>query len=135
MPEIDVSRLLSEADPFDLSASVAERGTNAGPETWANATAEAESRPLDIDDRDAVRDFFRGFGAWEAEEIAAWADSDLDTLVLQYAAGDLRELQSLRPGDGPGGIDWAEAESLSAEGTVGGRLFTADDRLFIYIGD
>lgn len=128
---VDVTRLLIDADPFDFSASIAERGKNAGPETWANAKAEATERPLTIDDREGVKEFFAGFGAWEREEIAAWTDAELDALVLQYASGDLREVQALCPGDGLGGIDWAEAEDLAQAGTIGGHLYASGEQLFI----
>lgn len=130
MLEINVTRLLN-TDPSDFSASIAERGANAGPETWANATAEATEHPLEIDDRDGVREYFTGFGAWSDEEIAGWSDEELDALVLQYAAGDLREIQDLCPGDGLGDIDWAEAEELAQAGTVGGNLFVSSDQLYI----
>lgn len=134
--EIDVTRLIDDLDPAELSASVAERGKNAGPETWANAVAAAtDSAVLAPDERDNARDFFRGFGAWDDEEIAAWSDAELDALVLQYAAGDLREVQSLCPGDGLGGIDWEEAEELAHAGTIGGSLFPHGDQLLIYLGD
>jgi hypothetical protein len=136
MTEVNVTRLITDLDPAEISGSIAERGKNAGPETWANAKAAATEAPLlDPADRDAVRGFFQGFGAWEPEEIAAWTDAELDALVLQYAAGDLREVQSLCPGDGLGGIDWEEAEALSEAGTIGGRLFAYGDDLMIYIGD
>jgi hypothetical protein len=132
---VDVTRLVSDVDPFELSRSVAEAGKDAGPTSWRNATTEAGERPLDMADRDEARDFFRGFGAWDDDEIAAWSDSEVDALVLQYAAGDLREVQSLCPGDGLGDVDWQEAEALAERGTIGGRLYPEGDRLMIYIGD
>lgn len=132
--QVNVTRLINDVDPFDLSASVAERGQNAGRETWQNAKTEAETTPLELD-RDEAKEFFKGFGAWEEEEIDGWTDSDVDALVLQFAASDLRELQSLCPGDGLGDIDWKEAEKLADAGTVSGRLYANDDALEIYIGD
>jgi hypothetical protein len=136
MTEVNVTRLIADLYPAELSASIAERGANAGPETWANAKAAAtETAVLDPADRAAVRDFFKGFGAWDDAEIAAWSPAELDALVLQYAAGDLRELQSLCPGDGLGGIDWAHAERLSSKGRVNGCLYPSGDDLMIYIGD
>lgn len=135
MPQINITRLIEDADPFDFSHSAAEGGKNAGAETWAAANAEAEARPLEIEDREGVRDFFRGFGAWSDDEIAAWSDAELDALVLQYASGDLRELQALCPGDGFAGIDWKEAKELSSAGTIGGNIFEADGALYIYLGD
>lgn len=136
MPYVNVTRLISDIDPAELSASVAERGPDAGPETWGNARSEATARPvIDPADRAAVSEFFAGFGAWDREEIAAWSAADLDALVLQYAAGDLREVQSLCPGDGLGGIDWEEAERLSEAGTIGGNLYASGDDLMIYLGN
>lgn len=136
MPEINITRLIVDADPFAFSHSIAEGGKNAGPDTWAAANAEASSRPLPApEDRQSVRNFFAGFGAWEADEIAAWSDAELDALVLQYASGDLREVQTLCPGDGLGDIDWQEAEVLSEAGTIGGRLFASGANLYIYLGD
>lgn len=131
--EVDVSRLVSDVDPFELSASVAERGRNAGRETWANAKA-AALPPLDIADHDEVRAWLRDFGAWERDEIAGWSVQELDALVLQFAAGDLRTLQDLCPGDGLGDVDWDQAEAEAEAGRVGGSLFAAGDKLFIYIG-
>jgi hypothetical protein len=135
--EVDVTRLINEVDPSEISGSIAERGNNAGPETWANALEATADEPLltTEDERDNARDFFKGFGAWSKEEIAAWSDNDIDALILQYAAGDLRELQSCAPGDGLGDIDWDKAEHLQSEGTCGGSLYVSGDKLYIYIGD
>ena len=135
MQYVDVTCLVADIDPFDISASVAERGQNAGRETWANALVETNAHPLEIEDRDAARAFFKGFGAWDDAEIAAWSNNELDALVLQFAAGDLREIQDLCPGEGLGDIDWQEAEKLAAAGTIGGRLWADGDKLTIYIGD
>ena len=35
--EINITRFVTECDPFNFSASQAERGDNVGPETWSNA--------------------------------------------------------------------------------------------------
>lgn len=135
--EVDVSRLINEVDPFDISASVAERGKNVGQETWANAKEATAEEPLlkTDEERANAREFFKGFGAWDKEEIAAWSNNELDALILQYAAGDLRELQSCAPGDGLGDIDWNDAEEMAEAGTVGGSLYVAGDKLYVYIGN
>ncbi len=135
MPEVNVSRLIDDVDPFAFSHSQAEGGKNAGPDTWNAAKSEATERPLDIDDRAGVKEYFAGFGAWDREEIAAWSDAELDALVLQYASGDLRELQDLCPGDGLGDINWTEAEELSQAGTVGGHLFVHEGGLWISLSN
>ena len=133
MLEVIVTCLITDLDPAELSGSIAERGLNAGQETWENSMQAAEDYApiLKPDERPAARKFFRGFGAWNDEEVAAWTDKELDALVLQYAAGDLRELQALAPGDGLGDIDWDEAEKLSERGTVSGSLFISGDNLYV----
>lgn len=134
--EININRLVTDLDPCELSGSIAERGANAGPETWRNSVDAAKrQRLLKPEQRQAARDFFAGFGAWSDEEIAAWSNTELDALVLQYAAGDLREAQGVAPGDGVGDVDWTEAERLAEANTLAGNLFVHEGELWIYIGD
>lgn len=133
MNEVDVTRLIEDYRPRDLSASQAELGPDAGKITWTNALKAAEP-PLIMDNEDAA-EWLVGFGAWDRDEIAAWSKQELDALILQFAAGDLREVQALCPGDGLGDVDWNEAEKLSQEGTISGRLFVHEDKLFLQIGD
>lgn len=130
MLEVNVNRLVTTLDASDISASVAEKGPSAGPETWRNAKAGA-LRLLKPEQRDAARAWAKEFGAWSADEIARWTATEVDALVLQYAAGDLRELQALAPGDGVGDIDWAVADALSEAGTCGGNLFVNGKELWI----
>lgn len=135
MVEIKVHRLITDLEPSELSGSVAERGANAGPETWANSVAAATESPVLADDseREAVREWAGEFGAWSDEEINGWSNEELDALVLQYAAGDLRELQSCHPGDGLGDVDWDGAEEDMREGRVSGNLFVHNDELWIML--
>lgn len=136
MTEINITKLATEGDLFEFSASRAERGQNAGPETWANAKVEAADRPmLDGDDLTDFRDYVRGFGAWDDQEIDAWDATECNALFVQMVAGDMREAESLCPGDGPGGVDWDAYEALAQEGTVSSRVFTSGDEVFYYVGD
>ena len=136
--ELDVTRFVETAEPFEFSASRAERGDNAGPETWNNAKAEAAESPLLTDpaDLDTFRDYMRGFGAWEKDEIDGWTETECNALLIQLISGDLREAESLCPGDGPGGIDWTEQEKLAQAGTISSRMFLGDgERVFYYVGE
>ncbi|RWX70438.1 hypothetical protein EN780_03320 [Mesorhizobium sp. M4B.F.Ca.ET.089.01.1.1] len=136
MAYVDVTRLVGDVDPFELSRSIAEAGKDAGPTSWRNATAEAGARPLlTASERNEAKHWLKGFGAWDDDEIAGWSDAEIDALVLQFAAGDLREVQSLCPGDGLGDVNWQEAEALAEHGTVGGRLYPQGESLMIYVGD
>lgn len=132
MCEVDVTCLTASVDPFILSHSAAEAGT---PNQWSDALDIAEGRDLPGLDVEDAKEFFAGFGAWEREEIAAWTPQEVVALVLQFAAGDLREAQSLCPGDGIGDVDWEAAEELAQEGTIGGRLYASGDSLFISLCD
>ncbi len=134
MSDVDVSVLIDEVDPFDLSASRAERGTNAGPETWRNALDAASRNALDVPDDAGARQFFAEFGAWDDEEIQGWSKAELDALILQMASGNLRELQSLAPGKGLAGVNWKAASKLSEQGTVSGWLYADAEKLWFNIG-
>lgn len=133
----DVTRLVEGVDPSEISGSIAERGANAGPETWSNSREAVKDSPIlkDEDERRAAREFFRGFGAWSDDEMKAWTIDELDALVLQLAAGDLREIQDLAPGKGLGGINWKKADRLSREGVVSGRVYTQDGRLYVDLSE
>lgn len=123
MVSIDVTDLFNGDDACQFSASRAERGANAGPETWNNAMEEAGERPLIAAEQvPALKEFFQEFGAWEEEEIAAWTDQEVNALAIQYVSQDIREAHSLCTGRG-GRFSWRKYERLSQEGTIGGRLF------------
>lgn len=133
MLEISVHRLVDDVDPSTLSASVVERGVNVGPETWSNSVACATESPLltTDDERRRAREFFAEFGAWDDSEISGWSNEELDALVLQYAAGDLREAQAVCPGNGLAGINWRRFAKESEAGTISGNLFLHNGELWI----
>jgi hypothetical protein len=133
MLEVNITCLVADLEPSELSGSIAERGANAGPETWANSMGAAANLPdlLSPSEVERAKAFFEEFGAWSREEIAGWSAQETTALVLQYAAGDLREVQALCPGDGLAGVDWEAAERLSHEGTVSGRLWSQGEELWI----
>jgi hypothetical protein len=131
MAELDVTHLVREADCFGFSASMAEAGPTVARDTWQNAKAEAEDSPLlSAEQLDEAREWFREFGAWGREELAAMSADELNALLIQFVAGDIREAQSLCPSDNDDGIDWQEYETLASEGTLGGSLFPHEDRVF-----
>lgn len=107
--EIDITRFFESADPFEFSASRAERGQNAGPETWANAKQEGADAPLltTPEQMQALRDHVKEFGAWDAEEIAAWDDIECNALFIQMVSSAMREadLDSGEP-------DWEAYEAM-----------------------
>lgn len=134
--EVDITSFCESAEPSEFSASVAERGANAGRETWANAVREGSCSPLLTTPKQiaALRDYVGDFGAWSEEEIAAWSDTECNALFIQLISGDLRELESLCMGEG-GEIDWKRAGELSDHGTIGGNIYPGDNgRIYFYLG-
>jgi hypothetical protein len=120
--DVEVTHLLENA--YTLSGSVAEWGEGAGRFTWNNCLKQAEKgNPITDDNRDEVRSFFRSFGAWSAEEIGGWDDAELGALLIQFAAGDIREAENVATDDDTGEIDWDEYEREAERGQVSGRLF------------
>jgi hypothetical protein len=141
--ELDITDFVKFADAEDYSASRAERGDNAATETWhaaldavANPTWVDYSAPrtpmLDTEDKlQAMRDYIKGFGAWDAAEIAAMSDQHLNALLIQMIAGDMREggLNEWEP-------DWKAYEEGAEAGTYSGRIYRGDDgHIYYYIGD
>jgi hypothetical protein len=133
---LDITHMMQD-DMFELSASVAERGKDAGRETWENSKAYAREHPLltTPESLDDARQWIQGFGAWDREEITDWHAGEVNALVCQYIAGNIREIESLCMGDN-GEIDEAEMERLSDEGTISGGIYRGEDgRWYFYMGE
>lgn len=129
--ELDVTHMVEEADGMiELSGSRMEHGQNAGRITWNNSVAYGQDHPLLTTDdmRDKARAYFREFGAWSEEEIAAWSDDELQGIMCQDVAHAIREMEVA-------GGDYAEYQRLAEQGTLSGNLFRDDDgRWYFYVG-
>lgn len=126
--EFDLSPILGANNfvPFDLSNNAATLGDNAGKLTWdASKEAAGEICLLNNEERkEAFRDFVRESGGWTREEIAKWDDVELNALLLQWIAGDIREaFGDVEPQD----WDWERYQEDAEQGRVSSRLFKADD--------
>ena len=136
--ELNITQFFNECTPMDYSASIAEIGNDAGKTTWQAAKDDSSDYMLlDTDDkRDAFRSFVQSSGGWTEDEIAAWSDIELNALLLQWIAGDIREgfeWEHERPEDVS---EWEWYEQLANDGSVSGRLFKSDNnQVYFYIGD
>lgn len=126
--EINITVVWQSIAPMDYSASRAEIGQSAGPDTWRAACDDSADYPiLDTEEkRAAFRAFVRSSGGWDEDEINAWSDSELNALCLQWIAGDIREACQTCKGS-TDGFDWAEYEAGAESGQHSSRLFRADD--------
>lgn len=130
--ELNITEFYNNASPRDYSASVAEIGANAGPDTWRAACDDSPDYMIldDDDKRQAMREHMRGFGAWSDAEIAAWSDTELNALLIQCIAGDIRESFLADGGT------WAMYYQQAEQGIVSSRLFSDDNgQVYYTIGD
>jgi len=123
--ELKITGFFNGAAPMDYSASVAEIGRTAGADTWRAACDDAPDwNLLDTDEkREAFREFVSGYGAWTDEEIAAWDNTHLNALCLQWISGDMREVPDVEMGPNMSADDWATYQKYSEAGIVAGRFF------------
>ncbi len=138
--ELEITSLFADDSafcPFDLSNNRATLGDNAGALTWQASIEYAQNtKPplLDTEEKkEAFRDFIKGSGGWNEKEIAAWSDTELNALCLQWIAGDVREAF----GDAEfAEWDWEAYQVESEKGRVCSRLFKSDDgKVYFYIGN
>lgn len=130
--ELNITEFCSKTCPRDYFASVAEIGANAGADTWRAACEDSpDYMILDAPDKlQAMREHVRGFGAWTDEEIAMWTDVELNALLIQCIAGDIRG--SCLADGGSWDMYYQQAE----QGIVSGNLFADDDgQVYYTIGD
>jgi hypothetical protein len=109
--EIDITDFFTSADPFEFSASIAERGQNAGPQTWTNAKEQAANAPL----------------LQTKEETAAWSAVECNALFIQLVSGDMRESGL---DDDPDDDDWRDYEKGAEDGRFPGNIFRSSDRIY-----
>lgn len=131
--EIRITHLCNAETPFrDYFASVAELGQDAGRVTWQAALDDAPDYALFSEsDCDEIRDYFRGFGAWSAEELRAMGYQELQALLLQFIAGDIRDVPSDAEAFSPEW--WADYECLAECGTVSGCILRGEDGEVYYL--
>lgn len=124
--ELNITYLVEREVELSLfSGSRAEHGEDAGQYTWNNALTEATDNPLlTTEQHDGAKDYIRGFGAWDDEEIDSWDCNELNALVLQLIAGDLREMEH---------YDTYEDYVAAAEqGSCSGNAYRGDDEQWYY---
>lgn len=133
--EINITKFFNESEPWDFSGSVAERGQDAGKQTWHNAMeAVTEHMLLDTSEKvEALRDHARGFGAWTDEEVDEWSVQECNALLIQMISGDIREVPDMDQSN----WDWDAYQELSEKGTISIRLFKAecDNEIYYTLGE
>ena len=131
--ELDITDFYYNSVPSDYSASRMELGDNAGAITWGHACEDApDYNLLDTDEkREEFKAYIWDFGAWTDEEINTRSSVELNALLMQLIAGDIR--------DGPladNSENWEGYQEWVNAGQCSGNLFKGDDeRIYYYIGN
>jgi len=118
--EIDITDFFNNECPRDFSASIAEIGKDAGMYTWQAAKESAVDYDF-LDNAEKVDNFKKyiaGFGAWTTEEVDAWTHQELNALLIQFIAGDMRE-----GGLDKQPVDWAKYQVDCETGRCVGRIY------------
>lgn len=130
MLEINVSFLL-HTDASLFAASAAELGPNAGKITWANALENCNLIHLTPQEILEAKEYIKTWGAWERDEIDNWSEEETKALIIQSAAGEYREAESVAWEGTDCCIDWDEYEKQSHSGRISGNL--AFDGSWLYM--
>ena len=132
--EVDVTPLFSDKlDGYLISNSVHNLGSRAAEITWSQAVGAARTYPLvTAENQSEVRNHFRGYGAWTADEINRWTLLDLSALLWQDAAADFNENWA--------NLDWSDFEDISVEELIGRepegtRIGYGEGRFWFYVGE
>lgn len=125
--EIDVTHLVKMADEMcAYSASRMELGDKAGEITWENAKSAAEETPLVRPEQlGNLQDYFREFGAWDDDELEAMTAIELNALLLQMVASEIREREHYSTVK-----EWKKAQE---SGQCSGNLYQSGKRWYYYV--
>jgi hypothetical protein len=129
--EINITEYFMNGNHWMNSNSVANLGYNAATTTWNCAKEESLGFFFITDDnKEEIKEYFKGFGAWEREEIGAWSDIELNALLLQLISGDINELEYYDTGEGE--TDWQAVEAAQGAGQISSNLTRTDNNEFYY---
>lgn len=134
--EINITKfIVKHSDCMEqFSSSVGKSGLdNIGQITWNNACIEMTdeaNRLVTGEDLAELIAHFRGYGAWDSDELNSMSEKELNALLIQFIAGDFQERADAE----------AEGRLEEYEENQGGRLYQSDvegteGEWFYYIGD
>lgn len=107
------------------SGSRAELGESAGRITWDTSGNLADTLTGFLETEDEfqeVRGHIKEYGAWDAEEIAAFTPRDLRAFIVQEVMAEIRHLEN----SDLDLEDFTEEEFQEATENEGGRLYRGD---------
>ena len=135
--EIEITAFVKTGpDFFSMAGSVSELGCNAAKITWQACQA-APTKFVFLDNPEkltAARNWFANMGAWTIDELNIWTDHQVNSLFLQYVAGDFREMGICDYADITK-MDWSAVEALQNAGAYPSNIFkTETDEFYFTFG-
>jgi hypothetical protein len=143
MLELNITRYFAngENDPYYMSGSVCNLGSNAARITWENSLSASDGELLTSDEAcQDTRDWIRSFGSWSDDEINSWTQTELEALILQHSASEINEIVDIYE------RDYDDEEILSTQeiieivsndedyqDSLSGNLYVSDDKLYIVL--
>ena len=128
--EIDITPYVTQHDCRQYASSVAESGMqNIGRITWGNAMRHVSADHIVTGDQlEETREWFAEFGAWSREELSEMSDQEINALLIQFIAGDVREIEAYD--------DWEDYEQAAEDGQVRRNISRGDDgKYYFYVGN
>ena len=128
--ELDISEIFNafetgEDCSREYQNSVAKSGcADIGTITWDNAL-ESDYVLVTEENRQEVIEHFAEYGAWD--NLESWPMNELNALLLQEVTSEYQDFERCSN-------DWEEYQAESESGSVSGRLFEADGKVYFYIG-
>ena len=140
MLELNITKYFEENDPYYMSGSVANLGSDAAKFTWNNCLEASDGELLNSEeDCQETRNWLRSFGAWSDDEINSWTQTELEALILQHSAREINKIVDIYE------RDYDDEEILSTQEIIElisndedyqddlGNIYTHEDQLMIVI--
>lgn len=127
--EINITPFFYQGQAHLYSASAAELGENAGRITWLNALKVSSTyRFLDtLEKRSAFREFLVDTGGWTPSEVFSFNLQELNAILIQLVAEDIRESSLDVPFP-----SWTLHKEACEDGMISSRLFKSEDNQVYY---
>ncbi len=134
---INITDFFNHCDPMDYSASRHEIGNDAGEVTWMAALTapmllgDPDNAPASVtsDAFDAAFDFLVSTGGWTADEVSQFSLRELNALVVQFIASEIRQCDSAAERY-TAGVEsdtwWNRYYAQASDGSIAGRLSNDD---------
>ncbi len=127
--EINVTEFVKLGDMKYYFGTRAEFGDDAAQITWENSFDKSEDFDyVTEENKREIISYFLEFGVWTHKVMADWSVKEVQAVLLQMIAGDMREFSD----DPIEEWDWEEYQRQSEQGRVSGNLHRGVDGQYYF---